>query len=205
MTYTLICADDALLPLILPARQGPGAEAAFEEFCHANRELQVEQTTQGEWIIMAPTGFETGGRNSEISRQLGNWARRDGTGIAADSSTGYILPDGSRRSPDASWVLKSRLAALTPEQKRRFLPLAPDFALELRSPSDSLADTQAKMIEYRTNGVRLGWLVDAADQRVYIYRTGRDVEVLDAPETVTAGPEMPEFVLELTTIWEPGF
>ncbi len=205
MSYTLICADDALLPLVLPARRGPGADAAFEEFCHANRELQIEQTREGKWIIMAPTGFETGGRNSEISRQLGNWARRDGTGIAADSSTGYVLPDGSRRSPDASWVLKSRLAELTPEEKRRFLPLAPDFALELRSPSDSLADTQAKMAEYRVNGVRLGWLVDAAERRVYIYRASRDVEVLDAPETVTAGPEMPGFILELELIWEPGF
>lgn len=205
MTYTLIRADDALLPLVLPARRGPGADTAFEEFCRANRELQIEQTTQGEWIIMAPTGFETGGRNSEISRQLGNWARRDGMGIAADSSTGYILPDGSRRSPDASWVLKSRLAELTPEQKRCFLPLAPDFALELRSPSDSLADTQAKMAEYRANGVRLGWLVDAAERRVYVYRLGQEVEFLDAPETVTAGPEMPEFVLELALIWEPGF
>lgn len=181
------------------------ADTAFEDFCHANSELRIEQTREGEWIIMAPTGFETGGRNNEISRQLGNWARRDGTGIAADSSTGYILPDGSRRSPDASWVLKSRLAQLTPEQKRRFLPLAPDLALELRSPSDSLADTQDKMIEYRANGVRLGWLVDAAERRVYIYRVGRDIEVLDAPETVEAGPEMPEFVLDLELIWEPGF
>ncbi len=205
MSYTLIRADDALLPLVLPARHGPGADTAFEDFCRANRELQIEQTTEGEWIIMAPTGFETGGRNSEISRQLSNWARQDGTGIAADSSTGYVLPDGSRRSPDASWVRKSRLATLTPEEKRRFLPLAPDFALELRSPPGSLADTQAKMAEYQTNGVRLGWLIDAAEQRVYLYRAGRDVEVLDAPETVTAGPEMPEFVLELMTIWEPGF
>lgn len=92
------------------------ADTAFEDFCHANSELRIEQTREGEWIIMAPTGFETGGRNNEISRQLGNWARRHGTGIAADSSTGYLLPDGSKRSPDASWVLRSRLAALTAAQ-----------------------------------------------------------------------------------------
>lgn len=177
----------------------------FFEFCRQNSELRIEQNRQGEWIIMAPTGGETGSRNSEISRQLGNWARRETSGVSFDSSTGFVLPDGSRRSPDASWVLKSRLAQLTPEEKRRFLPLAPDFALELRSPSDSLADTQDKMTEYRANGVRLGWLVDAAERRVHIYRAGRDVEVLDAPETAAAGPEMVGFVLDLETIWEPGF
>ncbi len=105
-------------PLVLRARPAlTVSDDEFFEFCRQNRELRIEQTREGEWIIMAPTGFETGGRNNEISRQLGNWARRDGTGIAADSSTGFVLPDGSRRSPDASWVLKSRLASLTPEDK----------------------------------------------------------------------------------------
>ncbi len=145
-------------PVILYARPALNlSDAQFFAFCRQNRDLRIEQTAQGDWIIMPPTGFETGSCNNEVSRQLGNWARQDGTGVAVDSSTGFVLPNGAKRSPDASWVWKSRLAALTPEQKQKFLPLCPDFVTELRSPSDSLADTQEKMAEYRENGARLGW------------------------------------------------
>ena len=195
-----------LLPLVLRTR--PAVEmddARFFAFCRQNPELRIEQTREGDWIIMPPTGFETGSRNNEVSRQLGNWARQDGTGIAVDSSTGFVLPNGAKRSPDASWVLKARLAALTPEQKQRFLPLCPDFAAELRSPSDSLADTQDKMGEYVENGLRLGWLLDAAERRVHVYRPDQDAEVLDAPEAVSGDPILPGFILDLRLVWDPGF
>ena len=193
-------------PLVLRARPAlTPTDDEFFEFCRQNDDLRIEQTAQGEWIIMPPTGFETGSRNSEVSRQLGNWARQDDTGVAVDSSTGFLLPNGAKRSPDASWVLRSRLAALTPEQKKKFLPLCPDFVVELRSPSDSLADTQDKMAEYRDNGARLGWLVDAAERRVHVYRPGTAPDVLDAPASVSGDPEMAGFVLDLACVWEPGF
>jgi Uma2 family endonuclease len=181
------------------------SDVQFFEFCRQNRDTRIEQTREGDWIIMAPTGFETGSRNSEVNRQLGNWARQDKTGIAADSSTGFGLPNGAKRSPDAAWVTRERLAGLTPEQKQRFLPLCPDFALELCSPSDSLADTQEKMAEYRENGARLGWLLDAAERQVYVYRPQAEVSVLDTPATLSGEPELPGFTLDLALIWNPGF
>ena len=180
-------------------------DAQFFEFCRQNRDTRIEQTREGDWIIMAPTGFETGSRNNEVSRQLGNWARQDKTGVAVDSSTGFVLPNGAKRSPDAAWVTRERLAGLTPEQKQRFLPLCPDFVVELRSPSDSLADTQAKMAEYRENGARLGWLLDAAERRVSVYRPALEIIVLDTPATLSGDPELPGFILDLALIWDPGF
>jgi Uma2 family endonuclease len=177
----------------------------FFAFCQQNRDLRIEQTTQGDLIVMPPTGGGTGSRNSELTRLLGNWARSDGSGITFDSSTGFTLPSGAKKSPDASWVLRSRLAALTPAQKEKFLPLCPDFVVELRSPSDGLEETQAKMQEYLDNGARLGWLLDAADRRVFVYRPGQDVEILDTTDTISADPELPGFTLELALIWDPDF
>ena len=203
---TTIPEPPPLLPLVLRARPAlTPTDDEFFEFCRQNSDLRIEQTAQGEWIIMPPTGGETGSRNSEVSRQLGNWARRGDAGVAFDSSTGFLLPNGAKRSPDASWVLRSRLAALTPEQKKKFLPLCPDFVVELRSPSDALADTQDKMAEYQDNGARLGWLVDAAERRVHVYRPGAVPDVLDAPLSVSADPELAGFVLDLARVWEPGF
>ena len=203
---TTVLEPNPLLPLVLRARPALRvSDDEFFEFCRQNRDLRIEQTAGGEWVIMVPTGFETGSSNNEVSRQLGNWARQNGDGVAVDSSTGYILPNGAKRSPDASWVRRSRLAVLTPEQKRKFLPLCPDFVIELRSPSDSLADTQDKMAEYRDNGARLGWLIDAAERRVHVHRPGAGVEVLDAPTSVPADPELAGFTLDLTYVWEPGF
>ena len=193
-------------PLVLRARPALApTDDEFFEFCRQNSDLRIEQTAQGEWIIMPPTGGETGSRNSEVSRQLGNWARRDDVGVAFDSSTGFVLPNGAKRSPDASWVLRSRLAALTAEQKKKFLPLCPDFVVELRSPSDALVGTQDKMAEYQDNGARLGWLVDAAERRVHVYRPGAAPDVLDAPLSVSGDTELAGFVLDLARVWEPGF
>jgi Uma2 family endonuclease len=168
------------------------------------RDLQIEQTAEGDLIIMAPAGGETGYRNSEIARQLANWSRQDGRGRSFDSSTGFILPNGAERAPDASWVLRERLATLTPEEKRHYLPLCPDFVVELRSPSDRLAAAQAKMGEYRANGARLGWLIDPEARRVHVYRPATAApQVLDNPTAISGDPELPGFTLDLTEIWEP--
>src|ERR1041384_3059033 len=140
----------------------------FFEFCQQNRKLRFERSAEGELIIMPPSGGGTGKRNLSIGAQLYDWSERDGTGEAFDSSTGFILPNGANRSPDASWVLKTRLAALTPEQKEKFIPLCPDALVELMSPSDSLTQTQAKMEEYIDNGLRLGWLIDRKKKKVHV-------------------------------------
>ncbi len=95
----------------------------------------------------------------------------------------------------------SRWNALTPEQQTRFLPLSPDFVIELLSPSDSLKVTQKKMEEYQNNGVRLGWLINRKLQQVEIYRIGKEVEILDNPISLSGEDILPEFVLNLDAIW----
>ena len=136
------------------------AENQFFDFCQANRELRIERTAEGDCEIMAPTGGETSWRNSVLLAQLYNWAEQEGSGVVFDSSGGFILPNGATRSPDVSWVKKSHLAVLTDKQKTRFLPLCPDFVIELRSPSDTINVLHDKMQEYMANGSSLGWLID---------------------------------------------
>ena len=185
----------------------PAVDLTDEQYfalCAINRELRLERTAEGDLIILPPTGAETGARNSSITAQVHNWTKRDGKGTGFDSSTGFKLPNKADRSPDAAWVLRSRLAELTREQKQKFLPLAPDFAIELKSPTDFLQDLLAKMEEYRENCVRLGWLINPETKQVHIYRPGRDVEVLGNPLEISGDPELPGFVLDLREIWEPN-
>ncbi|WP_414571354.1 Uma2 family endonuclease [Nostoc sp. CCY 9925] len=180
----------------------PAIELTDEQFfqlCQNNRDLRLERTAEGELIIMPPTGWESGNRNSRLTQRLGNWTDADGTGLAFDSSTGFKLPNGANRSPDASWVSRQRLEALNPDPDR-FLPMAPDFAVELRSASDSLKSVQEKMREYINNGVRLGWLIDPQNQRVEIYRPGQDVEILRSPSSLSGEDVLPGFVLDLAQI-----
>ena len=165
-------------------------------------DLRMEQTQEGEIIIMPPAFTGTGRRNFKISGQLARWVEDTGPGEGFDSSTGFTLPNGAKRSPDASWVEQSRWDALTAEQQdEQFSPLCPDFVVELRSQTDRLSTLQKKMREYLENGARLGWLIDPKWKRVEIHRPGRDVEVLDAPASVSADPELPGFVLDLQEIF----
>jgi Uma2 family endonuclease len=173
----------------------------FFEFCQINRDLRIERTATGELLIMPPTDSETGGSNFELAGQLGNWVKLDGTGTGFDSSTGFTLPNSAIVSPDISWVKLERWNTLSALQKTKFAPIAPDFVVELRSKSDTLKDLQDKMQQYIDNGVRLGWLIDRKQRRVYVYRPGVPVQQLDNPETVSADPELPGFVLKLGEIW----
>jgi Uma2 family endonuclease len=173
----------------------------FYQLCQRNPNLRFERTAQGELIIMSPTGGETGNRNGRLTQQLFNWTDADGTGVAFDSSTGFKLPNGADRSPDAAWLTLERWNALTPEQRERFLPLCPDFVVELISPSDVLSTGQAKMQEYIGNGARLGWLLDRKTKQVEVYRPGQAVEILQAPETLSGEDVLPGFILNLTLIW----
>lgn len=177
------------------------SEEEFFQLCQRNRDLRLERTPNGTIVVMPPTGGATGSRNQEITRQLGNWAREDGTGAAFDSSTGFTLPDGGTRSPDAAWVCRDRLASLPPEQKERFVPLCPDFAIELRSPSDTLPDLLDKMEEYLANGLQLGWLIDPGEERVYVFRPEQPRATLDAPTALNGAPILPGFTLKLAPIW----
>lgn len=157
----------------------------FSKLCQANPDIKLERTAKGELIVMPPTGGETGKRNTKITQRLANWADDDASGVVFDSSTAFKLPNGANRSPDASWVKLERWQALNPAQRQKFPPLAPDFVIELMSATDSLETMQAKMQEYRDNGVRLGWLIDPQNQLVEIYRQGQDVEVLQSPSTLS--------------------
>lgn len=177
----------------------------FEEFCRLNPDLRIEMTTEGDLIIMPPTFGHTGNRNFDLTGQLYVWVKQDGTGVGFDSSTLFILPNGAKRSPDASWVSKSRLAALPKDERTKFLPLCPDFVIELRSSSDSLAELQEKMHEYVDNGAQLGWLLDPITRSVYVYRAGGAVEEIRNAERVEGKPLLHGFTLDLRGIWEVGF
>jgi Uma2 family endonuclease len=171
----------------------------FRKLCQDNRDIQLELTAQGELIVMPPTGWESGKRNSDLSGQLWYWNQLAKLGTVFDSSTGFKLPNGAVRSPDAAWVKQDRLDALKPDPEN-FLPLAPDFVTELRSASDRLKPLQEKMKEYQDNGVRLGWLLNPKDQTVEIYRTGRENQVLQLPPSLSGEDVLPGFVLDLKGI-----
>lgn len=171
------------------------------EFSQLNRDLRIERNARGELVIMPPTGGETGERNAEVTMQLKLWSNRDGTGATFDSSTGFRLPNGAVRSPDAAWVRRSRMATLSAEARRGFVPLCPDFVIELCSATDSLSVLQEKMQEYLANGAQLGWLIDPEEKRVHVYRPEALVEVLQNPEAVPGDPVLSGFVLDLREIW----
>jgi Uma2 family endonuclease len=171
------------------------------EFCQLNRDLRIERTAKGELLVMPPTGGGTGSCNFKLNQQLANWTDIDGTGIGFDSNTGFTLPSGAMRSPDAAWIKLERWNALSEEQQEKFAPISPDFVVELRSPSDSLKVLQDKMQEYIDNDIKLGWLIDCKDKKVYIYRPGMSVEYLENPATVSGDPVLSGFVLDLSKIW----
>jgi len=176
-------------------------EEQFYQLCVDNRDLRLERNAQGELIIMSPTGGETSIRNADLTFQVFSWNQKRQLGTVFDSSGGFTLPNGAVRAPDVSWVEKSRWEVLSPEQREKFLPLCPDFALELMSPSDTLTEVREKMQEYRANGCRLGWLINPKKREVEIYRLGQDVEVLKSPKTLSGEDVLPEFVLDLGEIW----
>ena len=177
-------------------------DAQFELLTAANRKLRIELSAKGELIFMPPTGGETGNRNFEIYIDLGIWNRQQGLGKAFDSSTGFRLPNGATRSPDAAWIALSRWEALTAEQRKRFLPLCPDFAIELVSETDEVSDTRLKMQEYIDNGLRLGWLINPKQRQIEIYRSTQVVELLVDPQSLSGEDVLVGFSLDLRSIWD---
>jgi Uma2 family endonuclease len=179
-------------------------DAQFFDFCEANADYRIERTADGDIEIMPPTGGETGRRNSDLITDLNIWARQDGSGVVFDSSTGFRLPNGATRSPDAAWVSRAQLARLSEADKDRFLPLAPDFVLELASPNDDPVTLDEKMQEYRANGVRLGWLLLPETQEARIYRPATLPVTLSAPTSLDGDDVLVGLKLDLTRIWQPA-
>lgn len=169
----------------------------FERIVREDPELSFEQTSIGELVIVPPTGGTSGKKNLSLLSQFGNWVEQNlELGEGFDSSTLFVLPSGAKRSPDAAWVARERWDALTRKEQDGYPPLCPDFVIELRSPTDSLEELQAKMQEYIDNGVRLAWLINPADQQVEIYRSRQDIEVLKLPITLSGEDLLPGFVLK---------
>ena len=170
-------------------------------FCQLNPDWRIERTEEGDLIIMPPTGGRTGARNFTLAVQFGQWVEADGTGLGFDSSTGFALPSGAKRSPDLAWIRRARWDALTPGEQEEFPPLCPDFVIELRSPSDDLVTLQAKMQEYMRNGAQLGWLIDPRNKQVYVYATSGDVVRLDDPGELSGEPLLHGFTLDVRRLW----
>lgn len=189
------------IPLLLPPNAGLRVSPrAFWRICQLNRDLRLERTATGKLVVMAPAGSESGGLNARLTTRLGIWAEADATGEYFDSSAGFTLPNGAVRAPDASWIRKERWNALTPEQKKKFAPICPDFVVELCSPSDDKEDVRAKMREYIAQGARLGWMLDPRDGTAEIYRPGQPVEVRSNPATLSGEDVLVGLTIELKGI-----
>jgi Uma2 family endonuclease len=173
----------------------------FYQLCRVNPGLKFERTSKGELIIMPPAGGEAGKHNFDIGLELGLWNRQAQLGVCFDSSTCFQLPNGGDRSPDLAWIRQDRWAALTPEQKEKFPPIAPDFVLKLMSPTDRLKDTQVKMQEYMSSGVKLGWLINRKTRTVEIYRLGKETELIESPVTLSGEDILPGFILDMRSVW----
>jgi Uma2 family endonuclease len=193
--------DEAYLPATLTAL--PMTDDEFAAFCAEHPDLFFEMTAEGEIIVMPPTYSPTGARCSRIGARLAVWAEQDGRGISCGSSTGFVLPNGARRSPDASWTLKSRIKALDPSNQGGFWHLCPDFVIELQSDTDRPRLLKEKMEEYKANGAQLGWLIDPKNHSVAIYRPDRAVETREGIDSIAGEGPVAGFVLDLAFIWNP--
>lgn len=177
---------------------GGFSDDEFYHFCQDNRDLTFERDAGGKIILMPDTGGKTGRLNAELNFQLTSWNRMHRLGVTFDSSTTFRLPNTAMRSPDAAWIARERWDKLTAKEQEQFPPLCPDFVIELRSRTDSLAGLQKKMLEWIKNGCRLGWLIDVKGQATHVYRPGREVEKIASFDTTLSGEDvLPGFTLDL--------
>ncbi len=172
----------------------------FDRLCVDNPDLRLELTKNGELIVMPPVGGESSEKNFDLAVDVGIWNRQTDLGRAFDSSCGYDFTaiGGGKPSPDVSWIEKSRLEGV---KITKFITIVPDFVIELRSESDNLKPLQEKMLEYQRLGVKLGLLVNPKQKQVEVYRSGREVEVLESPRAIDCGEVMPGFVLSMDRIF----
>ncbi len=173
----------------------------FEKICSKNRDFKIEQTAEGELILMPPTLPDSGWRNNDLSTDVTIWNRKTKEGIVFDSSTYFTLPNGARRSPDVTWMKREKWESLTAEQRKKVSRIIPDFVIELRSSTDSIKVLQAKMREYIENGVRLGWLIDPKNRKVHVYRANGETEILQNPEKLSGEDVLVGFELNVREIF----
>jgi Uma2 family endonuclease len=171
----------------------------FEKLCQDNPDLRLELTKEGQLITMVPVGWESSKRNSKLNSRVEVWNEQTDLGEVFDSSGGFTLPNGAVRSPDVTWIEKSKLDGISTDIA--FPEVIPDFVIELRSKTDSLKMLQEKMEEYQSNGVRLGLLINPKDQQVEIYRPGQEISVLDFSGSIDCSEVMPGFILDMNKIW----
>jgi Uma2 family endonuclease len=193
--------NDANLPAILTAQ--PMSDEEFIAFCSEHPDLNFEMSAEGELIVMAPTHSDTGARSSDVVMQLATWAKKNRLGYVCDSSSGFVLPNGARRSPDASWTLKSRVQQLGAGKRKAFWHLCPDFVIEVKSDSDRVKPLQTKMLEYLEQGAQLGWLIDPENRTVEIYRPIGNIEKRTNLDKLEGEGPVSSFVLDLTCVWDP--
>jgi Uma2 family endonuclease len=174
----------------------------LETLSRDNPDARLETDSYGRLIFMSPTGGETGERNLELAFQIKLWNKQTQLGKVFDSSTGFKLSNQAVRSPDVSWISIEKWNALSKEQRRKFLPIDPDFVIELMSPTDILGQVQNKMKEYLDCGVRLGWLINPDARQVEVYRYSQKKEVLSNPQSLSGENIMPGLVVELTEIFD---
>lgn len=173
------------------------SDEQFYQLCQINENWRLEETAQGELLIMPPVGAISGNRESEFNADVVIWNRQTKLGKVFSSSTIFILPNGGKRSPDVAWIANERWEALTLEEQEKFAPICPDFVIELRSRTDSLSQLQEKMQEYLDSGLQLGWLINPQNQQVEIYRQHQPMEMVQLPTTLSGEEILPGFVLEI--------
>ncbi len=178
------------------------SETDLEKLCQENPEARLETNSKGQLIIMSPTGSESGKFNISLAAQVWNWNNQTKLGIAFDSSTGFKLSNDAVRSPDVSWVTIAKWNSLSKQQQRKFAPIAPDFVIELMSPTDELSELQNKMKEYMDCGVKLGWLINPDEKQVEIYRQQEEPEILNNPQTLSGEGILPNLTVNLQDIFE---
>jgi Uma2 family endonuclease len=169
-------------------------DSTFLRLCGDNPHLHFERDPAGRLVMNPPLGGEGASRELDVASRLAEWNRRTRAGRVFSSQVLFRLPSGALRGPDASWVAAARWHALSPAERKGFPPLAPDFVVEIRSPSDLRAGLEAKMEEYRQAGVHLGWLLDPDAETATIYRA--DGTVVTAPLALPLSGEdvLPGFV-----------
>ncbi len=184
-------------PIILSLKNVGLSDEQFYQLCQVNDQWRLEETAQGELIIMPPVGAISGNRESELNGLVWLWNRQTKLGKVFSSSTVFILPNGGKRSPDVAWISNERWDSLTLQEQEKFAPICPDFVIELRSRTDALNQRQSKMQEYLNSGLKLGWLIDPQSQQVEIYLQNKAREIVSLPTTLSGENILPGFSLDL--------
>ena len=178
------------------------SDAEYLKFCEANPDLFIERTAEGEIVIAPPAGLESDNRNADVVAQLRNWARKDGRGRVVGPTAQFFLPDGSALSPDAAWISNELLKRTSPEERKRFPYICPEFVIEVLSPSDRLAKAKRKMEQWVANGAELGWLIDGDAQTIYVYQPGQPLETRKGVLKLAGKGPVRGFTLQLRAIWQ---